>query len=89
VTTLTEIGGATLAAVLLAMGAVALRAGSWRTRGVGESNVPKAHWTMPPAALLSRPRFSARRHAAMLALGGYMVVALVMLIVKSVSLAGG
>lgn len=44
---------------------------------------------MPPATLLSRPRFSPRRHAALLALAAYMVVALVMLIVKSVGLAGG
>jgi hypothetical protein len=44
---------------------------------------------MPPATLLSRPRFSLARRAAMLTLGGYMVVALVMLIVKSVQLAGG
>ncbi len=51
--------------------------------------IPREQWTMPPAALLSRPRFSARRQAALLVLGGYMVVALVMLIVKSVALAGG
>jgi hypothetical protein len=44
---------------------------------------------MPPATLLTRPRLSLGRRSAMLALGGYMVVALVMLIVKSVQLAGG
>ena len=44
---------------------------------------------MPPATLLSRPRWSSARHRAMLLLGGYMVVALVLLVVKSVQLAGG
>ena len=44
---------------------------------------------MPPAALLSRPQLSSRRHAALLALAAYMVVALVMLTVRSVGLAGG
>ena len=44
---------------------------------------------MPPAVLLSRPPWSRRRHLLTLALGSYMVVALVMLIVKSVQLAGG
>ena len=44
---------------------------------------------MPPATLLSRPVWSTPRRAAMLVLGGYMVVALVMLVVKSVQLAGG
>jgi hypothetical protein len=44
---------------------------------------------MPPAVLLSRPQLSSRRHAALRVLGVYMVIALVMLIVKSIGLAGG
>jgi hypothetical protein len=44
---------------------------------------------MPPAALLSRPTWSRTRQTAMLALGSYMVIALVMLIVKTVQLASG
>ncbi len=93
VTALVEIGGAVLVVVLLGMGAAALRS---RPRGAGAvtfvSSAPelaREQWTMPPATLLSRPRFSPGRRVAMLALGGYMVVALVMLIVKSVQLAGG
>ncbi len=43
---------------------------------------------MPPATLLTRPRWSTPRRVAMLGLGVYMVVALVMLIMKSVQLAG-
>jgi hypothetical protein len=44
---------------------------------------------MPPATLLSRPQWSTPRRVAMLGLGSYMVVALIMLIIKSVQLAGG
>jgi hypothetical protein len=44
---------------------------------------------MPPATLLSRPEWSTARRVAMTALGSYMVVALALLIVKSVQLAGG
>ena len=51
--------------------------------------VPKERWTMPPAALLSRPQWSAVKRVAMWGLGSYMVVALALLIVKSVQLAGG
>jgi Mn2+/Fe2+ NRAMP family transporter len=88
-----EVGGSALVVVMLGMGAAALRS---RPSGRGAvtfvssgSEPPKEQWTMPPAALLSRPRLSTGRQAAMLALGGYMVLALVMLIVKSVQLAGG
>ncbi len=93
VTTLAEIGAAVLASVFLAMGVVALcsrlRRVSTDEGAATRPEVPKEQWTMPPAALLLRPRLSAWRHAALLVLAGYMVVALVMLVVKSVSLAGG
>jgi Mn2+/Fe2+ NRAMP family transporter len=92
VTTLVAIGAAVLGAALLVMGLVALRS----SREAGSvtvvhqvPEVPKAQWTMPPSTLLSRPRWSAKRRAAMLGLGSYMVVALVLLVVKSVQLAGG
>jgi len=89
VTTLAAVGGVVLAAVLLGMGAVALRSGPRGGPAQGTPAVPRERWTMPPAALLSRPRMSTARHAALVALGVYMVIALVMLIVKSVGLAGG
>jgi hypothetical protein len=38
---------------------------------------------------LTRPRLVPGRRAALLALGSYMVVALIMLVVKSIQLAGG
>jgi NRAMP (natural resistance-associated macrophage protein)-like metal ion transporter len=92
VTALAAAGAGVLAVVLLVAGVAALRS---RREGRGVTVVarapvvPKEQWTMPPSTLLSRPRWSPSRHAAMLALGAYMVVALVMLIVKSVQLAGG
>ena len=93
VTTLAIVGAVVLAAILVAIGLASLRSRAPGAAGVtfvpSELDVPKEHWTMPPATLLSRPRFSASRRAGMLVLGGYMVVALVMLIVKSVQLAGG
>jgi hypothetical protein len=50
-------------------------------------DIPREQWTMPPATLLSRPQLSFARRAGLYVLGGYMVVALIMLIVKSVQLA--
>jgi NRAMP (natural resistance-associated macrophage protein)-like metal ion transporter len=43
-------------------------------------------WTMPPLALLERPKWSPGRRAAMLLLRGYLVVAVALLIVKTVQL---
>jgi hypothetical protein len=43
-------------------------------------------WTMPPLALLERPPWSPGRRAGMLLLRGYLVVAVVLLIVKTVQL---
>jgi Mn2+/Fe2+ NRAMP family transporter len=43
-------------------------------------------WTMPALALLERPVWSPGRKAAMLLLRGYLVVAVVMLVVKTVQL---
>jgi NRAMP (natural resistance-associated macrophage protein)-like metal ion transporter len=92
VKSLFSVGAVVLAAALLGLGAVVW----WRQRSgtkvmvvESEPAVPREQWTMPPATLLTRPRFSLARQAAMLTLGGYMVVALVMLFVKSVQLAGG
>jgi hypothetical protein len=92
VTDLFLVGAGVLAVALVALGFVTW----WGRRGAEHVTVldagppvPREQWTMPPATLLSRPQFSLARRAAMLTLGGYMVVALVMLIVKSVQLAGG
>ncbi len=53
------------------------------------SEIPKDKrhaWTMPPLALLERPVWSPGRKAAMLVLRGYLVVAVLLLIVKTVQL---
>jgi Mn2+/Fe2+ NRAMP family transporter len=92
VATFSLVGGAVLVVVLLLAGALVLRS----QRGAAavtviESgpHVPKEQWTMPPIALLSRPPQSAARKAAMLSLEAYLLLAIVLLIVKAVQLAGG
>ncbi len=92
VTELALIGGAVLAVALLALGAAQLRAG----RGAAAVTViesapavPKEQWTMPPLALLERPPQSLGRRVAMFAMEGYLLVAVALLIVKAVQLAGG
>jgi hypothetical protein len=90
---LAEVGGGVLVIALAGLGVVALRARPGRPDAVtlidSGPEIPKEQWTMPPATLLSRPQFSSGRRGALLVLGGYMVVALVMLFVKSVQLATG
>ncbi|MDQ6822151.1 MAG: Nramp family divalent metal transporter [Actinomycetota bacterium] len=90
VTRFALIGGAVLAAALLLFGGVLLRS---RRRG-GRApevpyRVPKELWTMPPLALLARPPASAARKWAMLTMEGYLLLAVVLLVVKAVQLAGG
>jgi Mn2+/Fe2+ NRAMP family transporter len=82
-------GGAGLVIALAGMALYALRARGDMTSAPPRYDVPKEQWTMPPATLLTRPRWSTGRHMAMLALGSYMVIALALLLVKSVQLAGG
>jgi hypothetical protein len=83
------VGAAVLAIALALIGGAALRHRPPAGVCFSDADLPREQWTMPPVALLSRPRLSAPRRAALVALGGYMVVALVMLLVKSVQLAGG
>jgi NRAMP (natural resistance-associated macrophage protein)-like metal ion transporter len=92
VTTLSLVGGVVLVLVLVALGLAMLRArqGADAVSVVETSpEVPREQWTMPPLALLSRPRWSPRRRTAMLGLAGYMVIATILLVVKTVQLAGG
>jgi NRAMP (natural resistance-associated macrophage protein)-like metal ion transporter len=91
VTSLAEVGAAVMALALIGMAVHARwpRSSGGAAAAVPASNVPKERWTMPPATLLTRPQWSTPRRVAMLGLGSYMVVALVMLIIKSVQLAGG
>ena len=93
VTTLALVGGAVMIVALIAFGAVAVVVA--RRRGAGATpvqpgpDVPKEQWTMPPIALLERPQQSAGRRAAMIAMEGYLLLAIALLVVKAVQLAGG
>jgi len=79
-----------LAVALVAMAVYTLRS---RTRASRDQDdirkVPRAQrnaWTMPPLALLERPAWSPGRKAAMLLLRGYLVLAVLLLIIKTVQL---
>jgi NRAMP (natural resistance-associated macrophage protein)-like metal ion transporter len=84
-----------LVVVLGALMAVALAGGgAWVWLGqrgaVREPVVSRAereNWRMPSLALLERPKWSAARRLAMLVMGGYLIVAVVLLAVKAVQLA--
>ena len=93
VTAFTLVGAAVLAVGLAVFGGVVL---GLRRRHAGGAPapapgpvVPREQWTMPPIALLERPPQSVARRAAMLAMEGYLLVAIVLLIVKAIQLAGG
>ena len=89
VTTVALVGGGIFAVGLLVFGVVA---GVSRTRApvaASGPSLPRADWTMPPLALLSRPEWSPGRKIAMLALRGYLLVSVILLIVKAVQLGGG
>jgi hypothetical protein len=75
------------AAGLAAMGVHALRT----HRGAAAAALPsepqdRRNWTMPPLALLERPKFSPGRRTAMLLLRGYLIVAVLLLVIKTVQL---
>ncbi|MGO9449411.1 MAG: manganese transporter, partial [Solirubrobacteraceae bacterium] len=53
---------------------------------ISEEKQRRPTWTMPPLALLQRPVFSPGRKAGMLVLRGYLLVAVLLLIVKTVQL---
>jgi hypothetical protein len=51
------------------------------------SRAERENWRMPALALLERPVLAPARRIAMLTLSGYLVVAVVLLVVKAVQLA--
>jgi len=103
VTTLfTHINAAKVAIwVAVGLGAVAVLAGAWswltRNRRPPREPRPRAtmsqaermNWRMPPLALLKPAEWSAARKATLLAMYGYLVISVLLLIVKAVKLAGG
>jgi NRAMP (natural resistance-associated macrophage protein)-like metal ion transporter len=86
--------------LILALGsfmALALAGGgavwAWRSRGAVAgpevSREVRENWRMPALALLERPKWSVGRRVAMLTLSGYLVLAIILLVVKAVQLALG
>ena len=70
--------------------------GAWmwfRSRGAAPSpemsREERSNWRMPASALLERPAWSMARRVAMGALAGYVVIAVLMLVVKAVQLGIG
>ena len=85
-------GGAVLAAGLAGLGFLALRSRrEAAAAGLVEEapKVPREQWAMAPLALLGRPEWSASRRVAMTAMSAYLVLAVILLVVKAVQLAGG
>jgi hypothetical protein len=77
-----------LLATLAAAAAYAVRNRPAARVEVGSvSKERRSTWTMPPLALLERPRASAGRTFGLGLLWAYLVIAVVMLVVKSVQLA--
>jgi NRAMP (natural resistance-associated macrophage protein)-like metal ion transporter len=91
--TAVSLGGAgVLVLGLLSFGLVTLRSrrGGPAAAVVDSSPpIPKEQWTMPPLALLARPQWSTGRKVGMLALRGYLVIAVILLVGKAVQLGGG
>jgi NRAMP (natural resistance-associated macrophage protein)-like metal ion transporter len=78
--------GAVLIVSYVVAGALALRARRRRQPTEPVSKERRANWRMPPLNLLERPKWSRGRLIAMYALRGYLVVAVVLLLVKAIEL---
>ena len=92
VTAVSLIGGAALVVGLVGFGLVILRSrrGARAVTVVQTGpTIPREQWTMPPLALLSRPRWSAGRKTAMLTMRAYLLISVVLLIIKATQLGGG
>jgi hypothetical protein len=92
VDTFALVGGAVMVTGLIVFAVLAARSRR-RAGGVSVSGtepaIPREQWTMPPIALLARPKQSVGRRVTMLALEAYLLMAIVLLIVKAIQLAGG
>src|SRR5438067_2416914 len=86
----------TLLVVLGSVAGLALLGGGVRSWLVSRGMPPvpevaseeRANWRMPALALLERPQWALGRRVAIYAMGGYLVVSIIMLAVKAFELAG-
>jgi NRAMP (natural resistance-associated macrophage protein)-like metal ion transporter len=89
VTLLAELLFAALA-VGLAAASIYTRMGRRRSNGTAQiESIPREDWTMPQLELLERPAWSRTRTVGMYALRGYLLLAVVMLIVKAIEVSVG
>jgi len=86
VTELALILGGVLVVSYVVMGIVLVRAHKGRAVEPPVSKEVRANWRMPPLNLLSRPKWSRGRLLGMWALRGYLVLAVVLLLVKAIQL---
>jgi len=87
VTMLLLVLGSATALVLLAGGVWSWIAARGRPGEPAMSREERESWRMPALALLERPTWSFARRAAIVLLSGYLVLAIVLLVVKAVQLA--
>jgi len=86
VTALALILGGVLLVSYVVMAAVLVRARKRRPTEPPVSKERRANWRMPPLNLLSRPKWSRGRVVGMWALRGYLVLAVILLLVKAIQL---
>jgi len=86
VTALALILGGVLLVSYVVMAAVLVRARKRRPTEPPVSKERRANWRMPPLNLLSRPKWSRGRVVGMWALRGYLVLAVILLLVKAIEL---
>ena len=86
VTDLALILGGVLIVSYVVIGIVLVRAHRGRPVEPPVSKEVRANWRMPPLNLLSRPKWSRGRLAGMWALRGYLVLAVILLLVKAIQL---
>ncbi len=86
VTDLALILGGVLLVSYVVMGVILIRARKRRPLEPLVSKERRANWRMPPLNLLSRPKWSRGRLLGMWALRGYLVLAVVLLLVKAIQL---
>jgi NRAMP (natural resistance-associated macrophage protein)-like metal ion transporter len=83
-----ELGGV-LAAGLALIGVLALHRHPSAVPAVPVADLDKTTWRMPPLSTLPKPVWSLATKAGMITLRGYLVIAVLLLVVKVVQLAGG